>query len=168
MSFVGMGSLGLLGEYPFPNMPFTLVDGTLITDPGSTPATADDCIPYQCGVAPSNMAARQWCSWYGHVGARVCMDPSCAPYRDQLQGCTLPLPPAASPPPPAIAPENIPVLTPANIVQPLPNITATFRPAPVGVPSCSFWCVLNGAISDHPYIALGAIAAIAALAWKRK
>jgi hypothetical protein len=155
-----------LGAYPFPPQSFTLISGRQIDPTVDTPGP-DDCTPYQCGADPTNQAARMWCSYNGRVGARVCTDPSCAPYRDQIAACTLPAP---APPPsiftPAPQPPVIPTLTPANIVQPLPDITQTLQPRPVQVPDCSLWCSINGAIADYPLIAAALLAGLAFAVWK--
>lgn len=147
-----------LGDYPFPNTPIRLLDGREIQDPAGTRPEPGDCIPYQCGADAGNQGARMWCSYYGQVGSRVCLDPACAPWRDQIPGCTLPYP-ATQPPP---------ILTPQNIVQPLPDIGAMLSPVPVPDPERSLWCDLNAAIAQHPFIALGVLVAGAALVWRRK
>lgn len=50
----------------------------------------------------------------------------------------------------AIAPLVGPTLTPANIAQPLPDITA-LAPVPV---DCSEWAKLNALIAEHPVISV--------------
>jgi hypothetical protein len=59
------------------------------------------------------------------------------------------------------------MLTPQNITQPLPDITAATAPTPVTTPSCSFWCVLNQAIDDNPLIAALVLAGGAMLLWPK-
>ena len=74
----------------------------------------------------------------------------------------LPAPaPAPLPPPPVL-----PVLSPANISQPLPDISSTLEPAAVVEPSC--WCILNQQISDHPLAAIGVLAVTAAILFRKK
>ena len=53
---------------------------------------------------------------------------------------------AVSVPLPAMA-----ILTPQNIVQPLPSISDAVQPVPV---SCGWWSQLNGWIRDNPALAL--------------
>jgi hypothetical protein len=67
MSFPLTGDYAAINraQYPFGSAPVTLFDGTVISDPAGTQAERADCVPYQCGADPANMAARQWCSWYG-------------------------------------------------------------------------------------------------------
>jgi hypothetical protein len=143
----------------------SLLDGTFIANPMSTPATAAQCLPYQCGADPTNNAARAWCSFWGQVGAFACADEQCDPVRSLLtEWC--PSPTLAAPAPVSANP-TLPMLTPQNITQPLPDITAATAPTPVATPSCSFWCVLNQAIDDNPLIAVAILAGGAALLWPR-
>lgn len=66
---------------------------------------------------------------------------------------------AAAPPPtpppivaaPPISLPPLPALTPQNIVQPFPNITAAIAPQPV---ACSTWEQLNGWIAQNPIVAV--------------
>jgi hypothetical protein len=131
--------------------PISLVDGSIISDPMGTQATAAQCLPYQCGADPTNNAARAWCTYWGQVGAFACADVQCDPVRSLL-GPWCPSPALAAPAPQTANP-SLPMLTPQNITQPLPDITAATAPTPVTTPSCSFWCVLNQAIDDNPLIA---------------
>lgn len=158
-------SLAALADYPFPTASFTLLNGRVIDPtvdtpaPGSFATGSPDCVPYQCGADPSNQAARMWCSYNGQVGSRPCTDPACAPFLSQIPACTLPQIPATPAP-------VIPTLTPANIVQPLPDITQTLMPQPMTVPDCSLWCVLNGAIAANPLVATIVLAGVAFAIWK--
>lgn len=160
---VALGSLagGLaaapLYDYPYPRGSFTLVNGKVIADPASQQPTGDDCLPYKCGVAGDD-AVLGWCSFYGQPGALPgCVHPDCAPYRDMIRYCTLPQVPGTD------AQETvnaIPTLTPENIVQPLPDITVVLQPQPV-FPDCSMWSRVNGAIAEHPVIAIAVLAGFA-------
>lgn len=138
----------------------TLVSGKVISNPAMQAPTDMDCLPYRCGGDPYNTAARQWCSMFGRAGVLSCNSPECDPVRQYLTNCTPPIAPAVPvqagpvPVPLALPP---PVLTPANIVQPIPDITATVAPEPL--PSCSLWCDLNRAIAAHPWIAAAVLAA---------
>lgn len=148
-----------------PSMPaITLADGTMITDPLNTPATASDCLLYQCGGDPTNDLARQWCSYWGQVGAFACADAQCAPVLSQLTNC--PQPAIAANVPAPVLPD-LPVLTPQNITQPLPDITSWTAPAPVSTPSCSLWCVINQAIDDNPLLAVLALAGASFMLWPK-
>jgi hypothetical protein len=146
-------SLGQIG-------PITLYDGTVIADPSTTVATAAQCLPYQCGKDSGNTAAIQWCSISGQVGAKTCGDIECAPY------CPPPVAAAAATPPMQATP-ILPVLTPANVTQPLPDITATLAPTPVPTQSCSLWCDLNSMIASNPLVAVGILAGAAFLMWPK-
>ena len=120
------------------------------------------------------------------TGGRFCSDPVCAPYRSQIltsgwgQGleccvaaggrwngstCIFPalsIPLGAWPDAPQVnIPASTPVLTPSNILQPLPDITQANAPVIVSSDSC--WCALNRMINDNPVIALALLAGVAAL-----
>lgn len=106
--------------------------------------TLQDCIPYQCGFDPMNQAARYACSVAGFTGVRSCLDPLCQPW------C----------PNPKIAPQvktlaqkfyYPPVLTPQNLVRPVPSITEALMP--IDTRPRGGWCGLNESISNHPLIA---------------
>jgi hypothetical protein len=60
------------------------------------------------------------------------------------------------------------VLTPANIVQPLPDITQANQPVIVPTESTSCWCSLNQAINANPIISLAILAAVAVLIFPKK
>lgn len=147
--------------------PVVLYDGTPITDPANTPATAAQCAPYQCGVDTQNAAAIFWCGYWGQEGfggAQPCTSPACAPYRAQIPGCNILAPTPITPtipPPPATPPV---MLTPQNIVQPLPNISQPNAPVPVSVTSDSCWCQINQWLTDNPLLAAGILAGFAMLA----
>jgi hypothetical protein len=123
-------------------------------------------------------------------GGRFCSDPVCAPYKSQMiaagwgQGleccvaaggrwsntppyCTYPplsIPLGAPPDAPQVnIPASTPVLTPANIVQPLPDITQANAPVIVTGQDSSCWCSLNQMINDNPVIALAVLAGVAML-----
>ena len=68
-----------LGDYTGPT-PVYDYNGVLV-DP-NVAATAAQCLPFQCGAQPSNLAARMWCAFWGQASAKsACTDPACAPYR---------------------------------------------------------------------------------------
>lgn len=135
--------------------PITLIDGTVIADPMNTPPTAMQCLPYQCGADSGNLAALQWCSFFGQAAVYPCSDANCDPVRALLV-CNEPGP---SP--------SIPQLTPQNIVQPIPDITAIVVPAPEPPCECSFWCDLNQTISANPLAAVAVLLGAAWLLWPR-
>lgn len=146
-----------LGDYPYP-APVKLYDGRVVDDPANNPPSAADCVPFQCGADPANMAARMYCSYYGHAAAYPCSDAQCAPYPSQA--CALPQP-APTPLVPAPPPPKLPVLTPISIQPPGPSITEPLTPAIVAQPECSFWCDLNGAIAAHPVLAVAVLVGLA-------
>ena len=164
MSMIGLGDgafdFGTTDAGAFSGFgPVILHDGTLIADPANTQATASQCAPYQCGIDQSNAAAIFWCGYWGQEGfggAQPCTSPACAPYRSQIPGCNIiaPAPGDAAPPPPVYPP---PVLTPQNILQPLPDITQANAPVMISTGGC--WCDLNQAIEQNPLIAVLALAA---------
>lgn len=121
--------------------------------------TLNDCIPYQCGFDPSNMAMRYACSTAGFPGSRTCYDPLCKNYcgpataQPAVPNPVLPVNVPALVPIPQPVPQ--PVLRPSSIVTALPDIT---RPlAPVRVPDCTCWEKLNGWIHDNPVLAVAAL-----------
>jgi hypothetical protein len=59
---------------------------------------------------------------------------------------------------------GIPVLSPQNIAQPLPDITATLAPLPAAP---SLWCDVNVWIGDNSILAVGLLAAVALLLWPK-
>jgi hypothetical protein len=164
--------IGQISNYPGPS-PVTLIDGTVISTPETTKATAAQCLPYQCGEDSSNTAALMWCAWWGQSGVKACTDPACAPYQ---QACVM----KSSPPPavtnaaaaPAVAkaiaqsPTPMPAkLTPQNIVQALPDVTLALQP--VQVESCSSWDAVNGWISDNAVLAGLLLAGVFVIAWRQ-
>jgi hypothetical protein len=143
----------------------------------SMPATRADCVPYMCGFDPTNLDVRMWCSEYGQAAALSCVDPDCAPWKDSVPACSLPPPPPLPPASNPIAaayiaaaqpapPPPPPTLTPYNIATPLPDITLALQPLPT-LPPCSWWESLNGAIEQHPVIALAVVAAAAFIFWPK-
>jgi hypothetical protein len=145
--------------------PISLVDGSVISNPMSTAPTGNQCLPYQCGADPDNAAARAWCAFWGQSAAYACADVQCAPVASLLtEWCPSP---TLAAPAPVTANPALPMLTPQNITQPLPDITAATAPTPVATPSCSFWCVLNQAIDDNPLIAALVLAGGAFLLWPK-
>jgi hypothetical protein len=143
------------------------------------PVSVDDCVAIQCGVHPSPPDRISICEAMGQTGTRSCIDPACQIHLKVLQSqgtcpatpTVLAVPPAApsimptqaSANPPAGQPASPPpVLTPQNIVQPVPDITQAWNPVPSPTQKRSFWCDINGSIDAHPAIA-AAVLAIAAL-----
>lgn len=80
-------------------------------------------------------------------------------------------PPSIAPPsittqaPPTAPLPNLPVLTPQNIVQPLPDITLTVMPAPQ---PCGMWADVNGWIAANSEIAVLIVLGLAFVVWPRK
>ena len=94
-----------LGDYSGPT-PVYDYNGVLV-DP-NVAATAAQCLPFQCGAQPSNLAARMWCAFWGQSAAKSgCTDPACSPYRPSY--CT---------PAPAVAP-------PAGVVKTAAPVTTS-------------------------------------------
>lgn len=89
----------------------TLHDGTVVSDPGNTPASASTCLPFQCGADPSNSAARYWCAYWGFSQGPAPCDAGCAAYAPSY--CSAP---PAAPAPAAPAPAA-PGVYPAPQVQ---------------------------------------------------
>jgi len=140
--------------------PITLVNGKVISNPQTQAPGSGDCLPYQCGADSGNIAALEWCSSWGQVGAFPCSSSQCSPVSSYLN---CPKPATAAPAPPQVQPK-LPALTPANVVQPLPDITATLGPLPAPP---SPWCLLNSWIGENPIIAVGVLAAVAIVAWPK-
>ena len=136
----------------------TLIDGSVIANPATTPPTGNQCLAYQCGADSSNIAALEWCSEWGQAGAFPCTDVQCQPVAQYLN-CAPPAAPAA---PVQVAPVQ---LTPQNIVQPLPDITGTL--APPAAPPPSIWCEVNAWIAANPWLAVGILAGGALLLWPK-
>jgi hypothetical protein len=168
-------SLGQMSTEPV----ITLIDGTVITSPSTTAPTDLQCRPYQCGGDAANVEALMWCSLWGQASAFPCSDVQCDPVRTYLNCPTVGVypPPAASPdalPSPAPLPISaanivpnqpniqLPALTPANIAQPMPDITASI--APQAVNTCSW---LDSAIAGNPVMALALLAAGTFLLWPK-
>jgi hypothetical protein len=142
--------------------------------------TLAECMPYSCFAdGGTNTAMRAACADQGFLSARGCVDSNCAPYRSFMppdvcpcnllaSGC--PSSPAA---PPASIPSPIPpipVVTTPTVAAPLPSLTSVTAPVfiPEQVPSCSLWCVVNGAIDDNPWIAGGLLALAAFFVFSKK
>jgi hypothetical protein len=140
-----------LGQYAGTSE-ITLYDGTVISDPATTQATQAQCLPFECGVDPTNSDVRYWCGFWGQIQTPACEDPQCAPYRAQVPGCNVvaSTPQIPNPPQPAVAPV---MLTPQSIVQPMPNITQANAPVPLPVSDGSCWCQLNQWIDQNPILA---------------
>lgn len=147
----GGGGLGDLGSYMGPSPVVTLT--RTITDPGNTPATRADCVPFMCGVDQSNVGVRQWCSYWGQVGNLACIDGDCLPFVTQIPNCQIPVPtpitpkaqPAIVPTAVATTPAPQPPLTPPDLNQRLPSIVNP-GPVEVGPPPCesvSVWIARN-------------------------
>jgi hypothetical protein len=148
--------------------PITLISGKVIANPATTTPQGNDCLPYQCGADGSNIAALLWCSQNNQVGAFPCSSAQCDPVR-QFLNCAVATPTQAPPPPSVLmAPSpTLPALTPANIVQPMPDITQAVLPTPAPGSSCSLWCDLNAAILANPYTSLAILAGVAILLWPK-
>ena len=144
----------------------TLVSGKFIDNPAMQAPTDADCLPYRCGADPTNIHAIEWCSMWGKIGVLGCNSPECDPVRQYLTSCTPPPVPGLPAPSPVVTipPAAVPMLTPQNIVQPIPDIVATVAPVPETVPACSLWCDVNRAIIDNPLIAIVALGAFYMLA----
>ena len=100
---LGALSTALPYDYPYPRGSFTLANGRQVSDPAVDQPEGDDCLPYICGVYGED-AVHMWCGFWGHSGAKAgCVDPDCAPWRNQISYCGLPQVPASTPytPPPA-------------------------------------------------------------------
>ena len=147
----------------------------LTPPPAGFQPTAEYCLPFSCFAdGGNNAAARALCADAGMLSAKGCVDSECAPYRSDMppgvcpcnllaSGCpTSPSAPAASIPQP-IPP--IPVVKTTTVATPLPSLTDNTQPViiPQQVPSCSLWCVINGAIDDHPLIAIAVLVGAAYL-----
>jgi hypothetical protein len=126
--------------------------------------TWDECVPFMCG-APGSLAQKEACSNAGYAGVFGCSEPPCV---SSGNGCPAPSIPASSVPRVTQAQigttskfpsGKITHLTPQTLVQPLPNITSSLAPAPVSS-NCTPWDELNQAISDHPVIAIAALAGL--------
>lgn len=103
------------------------------------PVTHDYCQKVRCGTISQAEAgaANLWdCSQHFEWGPMICPSgPTVQPLLPPVQHNPVPLP-------------GIPVLTPQNIVQPLPDITQVATPCQEQ--ECSFWSVVNAEIEKHP------------------
>ena len=121
------------------------------------------CTQIQCGaISQSDAGALAVeCMNAGYVGAFGCSDPQCAPYLSQIPGCAAGAPPSplVSPPPTATL-----VLTRAQLIAPMPSITATARAScPQAVNACP--SELDSLIDQNPLLAIGLAAAAGAFLW---
>ena len=108
-----------------------------------------NCIPYQCGYDPFNLANKYACSAAGYAGVLSCNSSQCADWCPNSNAA-----PAVATAAKAI---GFPAkLTPQNLVRPVPDITEALRP--VTVAQATGWCGLNQSISDHPMVAVGILA----------
>jgi hypothetical protein len=109
------------------NGPATVtIESGVITDPGNTPATAADCLPYACFAdGGANTGARAWCAWYGQMNSyNTCENPVCAPYRSTSGlNCPSVVPAPTTPPFPVTPPIYAPL--PKATTQTTPSITQT-------------------------------------------
>lgn len=123
------------------------------------------CLPYMCGADQGNESAIMACAIAGYSGVFGCTDPACAPYcpnqRLQIPATVSKIPAAA------IVKSGPPILTPQNIVSPIPDITRVFAPVPLEIP-CSPWAELNQSIMDNPVIAAGLLGLAFFVLWKGK
>lgn len=119
-------------SYPGPT-PVNTTTG-LISDPGNMQPSLNDCLPYQCGIDPSNSNARFWCAYWGRSGNLPCTNPECAPWIKQIPfpGCgETPAPPPFQAPVTnypkvdPIAPPASKSLSPQTLLRPLPQIVPT-------------------------------------------
>ena len=143
-------------------IPASVLDASMVTLPGY----AD---PQSFATACSIQG------WKGPLGGRFCSDPVCQPYKDEIlksgwgQGleccvqaggtwngtsCAF-----TNPPIPIPVQATPPVLTPANIVQPLPDITQANTHVAVTESNKSCLCSLNDMINKNPLMAIAALAA---------
>ena len=132
------------------------------------------CIPLMCGVPSSPPDLALMCSEMGAVGNLSCGDPSCTPYAVELAAAKV-CPQVASIVAGPLPSQTITTadltnptkpsapLTTANIMTPLPSITASYHPVPAPVPDTNPWCQINQAILDHPVIALALLAGVTAM-----
>jgi hypothetical protein len=110
--------------------------------------TFQSCLPTMCGADPGNMANKYLCTSNGYSGVKSCADPLCKPYCPNAQ-----IEPAVTKA--ALALKIAPVLTPENVVRPIPSITDALNPVAPSVNTCSLWCDLNGAIQANPLLSAG-------------
>lgn len=147
-------------SYPGPT-PVNTTTG-LISDPGNMQPSLNDCLPYQCGMDPSNSNARFWCAFWGRSGNLPCTSPSCAPWMKQIAmpGCgDTPAPPPFQAPPtnyPKVNPTLPPAskaLSPQTLLKPLPQIVSPPRNE-LPTQMCSGF---TGWVGSNPLLAAAAL-----------
>lgn len=131
------------------------------------------CQRIQCGALSASQAGMDLvmaCAQAGYVGARVCTDPLCDPYKQEMSdngNC----PPYVMPrPTPQVVPNivataqrasnSLPdsqVLNPRTLLGPLPQIV-TPAPLPQAVPMCSG---LTAWVATNPLLAMAALGLLA-------
>ena len=126
--------------------------------------TFAECVGFMCG-SEGSQAQKDACSQAGYSGAEACVDPICV---QNGYGC-----PASSTPTSARVTQSqigtsqpVSRLTPQTLVARMPNIAAMLAPAPPS-PNCTAWQQLNQAISEHPAIAVVALAGLYLLLKKK-
>jgi hypothetical protein len=133
----------------------------VIADPANTPASLNDCLPYQCGLDPSNQGARQWCAFWGRSGNQPCTSPECLPWIRQIAmpGCgDTPAPPPFQPtvtnyPKISTASAASRALSPQSILRPLPQIVPSPTPEKPQVMCGGF----TGWVNGNPVMAVAAL-----------
>ena len=121
--------------------------------------TFAECVGYMCG-APGSQAQKDACSQAGYAGAEACVDPICVQNGYGCQTTTSSIPaPVPRVTQSQIANQPVTRLTPQTLVPRLPNIVSALAPAPPA-PNCTAWEELNGAISEHPVIAMAILAGL--------
>lgn len=141
-----------------------VTESGLIADPGNTPATRGDCLPYACFAdGGQNTGARAWCSFWGFMDSYNCHNPACQPYLSQIPasgGCRAiaPQPPAFPVTPPIYVlnptapqpPRTSQVLSPQSLLRPLPQIVPQPSMNRSDVPSCGG---VTGWVNGNPMMA---------------
>lgn len=141
-------------SYPGP-VPVNTTTG-LISDPGNMQPSLNDCLPYQCGIDPTNANARFWCAYWGRSGSLPCTQPQCAPWMSQIPspGCgETPAPPPFQAPPSnypkvSTAPPASRALSPQTLLKPLPQIVS--QPSEPPVQMCGGF---TGWVGGNPVLA---------------
>lgn len=131
------------------------------------------CQRIQCGALPASQAGMDLvmaCAQAGYVGARVCTDPICSPFKQEMSDNGY-CPPYIMPrPTPQVVPSivataqrasnSLPdsqVLSPRSLLGPLPQIV-TPAPLPQAVPMCSG---LTAWVATNPILAIAALGLLA-------
>ncbi len=121
--------------------------------------TFAECVGFMCG-AEGTQAQKDACSQAGYAGAEACVDPICVQNGYGCPATTFSIPaPVPRVTQSQITNQPVTRLTPQTLVPRLPNIVSALAPAPPA-PSCTAWEELNGAISEHPAIAIAALAGL--------